>query len=131
MLKFSLVLFLPKVYSLPCIFILPCQLDFCFCRLDVCPCLDYYPAFGLSLFVLPLDYVRRRSTPSDHWTALVFCPCHTCVLFFFTLPVFLTTSLFNKACKWIRTSRSPCYTYIHKHILIHRIIIYQFHFVYL
>ncbi len=51
--------------------------------------LDY-----LSLFC-SLDYVRRRSTPSANWTALVSCPCHICLLVFD--PACVLTMLINKS----------------------------------
>ncbi len=69
--------------------------------------LDY-----LSLFCPPpLDYVRHRSTPSVHWTALVFCPCHTCLLVFQTCLCFWPRCCIIKLANGSArlSSHSPCY----------------------
>ncbi len=64
-LKFSLVLFIPELYSLSWIFLSPCHLD------TLCPCLDYHHVFGLFLFVLP---PRLYSPPIDPVCSLD-CSC--------------------------------------------------------
>ncbi len=86
--RFCIISACLEVYSLPWISLV---LSFGLGLLLPGPLLMYLDY--LSLFC-PLDYDRRRSTPSIHWTNLVSCPCHTRLLLFD--PACVLTMFINK-----------------------------------
>ncbi len=101
---------------LPC-FLIPACVSWINPCLAIRTRLDYCSCYWTTPLLKPSGYCSPIKDPCTLVLGLLFV---LPVLYLFadvlTLPVFLTTS-WNKACKWIFTSRSPCYRILgHKRI---------------